>query len=237
MEELNMTNNNTSTGIGNLVAALAKAQGEMKGARRDSENPFFKHKYADLASVCEASFPFLSKNGLAIFQTLSNRNGSVIIHTTLAHSSGEWVRGELAVTPVKNDPQGLGSAITYGRRYSHMAIIGLPAEDDDGESAMGRQEKKPEIKTPQAKKETLTKDQPEAGQPEEKSDERKISDPQRKRFYAIAKGSGKTDEQIKAYLAIALNIEHTADIPVIMYDELCEWAGEKSERSAGEGDE
>jgi len=93
--------------------------------------------------------------------------------------------------------------------------------------------RKPEMKKPQAKP------GPKKEQPEEKPDNRKISDPQRQRFYAIAKGAGKTDEQIKAYLAIALNIEHAADIPVIMYDELCEWAAKENdqERNAGEDDE
>ena len=112
--------------IGKLAEALSKTQGELKEAVRDSNNPFFKSKYADLTSVWEACRSQLSKNGLAVVQTMAD-NGSerVVIVTTLIHSSGEWIRGRLSVKPVKNDPQGIGSAITYARRYSLAAIVGV----------------------------------------------------------------------------------------------------------------
>ena len=138
--------------IAQLVEALAKAQGEMKAAKKGSENPFFKSTYADLAAVCEASMVYLSKNGLAIIQTLDEMpsnfiNGrKLVVYTTLAHTSGEWIRSRLVLIPTADTPQGIGSAITYGRRYSHMAIIGLPAEDDDAEGAMGRGKKEPQRK-------------------------------------------------------------------------------------------
>ena len=131
---------NKSETIGKLAEALSKAQGMMKGAVKDSENPFFKSVYADLASVWDACREPLSKNGLSVTQTTRIAdNGEPVIITTLLHSSGEWMSGELLVKPVKNDPQSVGSAITYGRRYALSAIVGIAPEDDDGEKAQGRQ--------------------------------------------------------------------------------------------------
>ena len=131
---------NKSETIGKLAEALSKAQGMMKGAIKDSENPFFKSVYADLASVWDACREPLSKNGLSVTQTTRIAdNGEPVIITTLLHSSGEWMSGELLVKPVKADPQSVGSAITYGRRYALSAIVGIAPEDDDGEKAQGRQ--------------------------------------------------------------------------------------------------
>lgn len=124
-----------SPSIGALAAALSIAQGQMKSATKDSNNPFFKSKYADLTSVWDAIRGPLSNNKLAVFQTTSNNNGDIVVITTLAHSSGEWIRGTLALKPVKTDPQAIGSAITYGRRYALASICGVAPEDDDGIAA------------------------------------------------------------------------------------------------------
>jgi len=133
----------TSATIGALAAALAKTQAEMRGAIKDAQNPHLKNKYADLASAWAAWQPHGPKNGLAIVQlpgTVSDgTNVTVTIVTMLTHSSGEWIRGTLAM-PVKaergrSDAQALGSAVTYGRRYGMMAVCGLAAEDDDGNGA------------------------------------------------------------------------------------------------------
>lgn len=126
--------------IGKLAEALSAAQAEIEGARKTSANPFFKSSYADLAACWDAIREPLAKHKLAIVQTTEAGEGeAVIIITTLAHASGEWIRGRLRVSPKKaGDPQALGSAITYGRRYALTAIVGLAQVDDDGESAMGR---------------------------------------------------------------------------------------------------
>jgi hypothetical protein len=124
--------------IGKLAEALAKAQGEITGALKESKNPFFKSSYADLASCWDAARGPLSKNGLAVVQTSEYTVDGVIVVTTLAHSSGEWIRGSLYLKPVKNDPQGIGSCITYGRRYSFAAIVGLAQIDDDANAASGK---------------------------------------------------------------------------------------------------
>lgn len=130
-----------SESIKELATALAKAQGEMGGAKKGSANPFFKSKYADLAEVWEACREPLSTNGLAIIQTTAQDEKGVTVETILAHTSGEWISGKLSMVPVKNDPQGIGSIITYARRYSLSAIVGIAPEDDDAEKAMGRDHK------------------------------------------------------------------------------------------------
>ena len=145
---------------GALAAALAKAQRAMEGAKKDGWNPFYKSKYAELASVWDACREPLTANGLAVVQT-TNADGDgliVIIETTLLHESGEWIAGSLALVPAKpDDPQSVGSAITYGRRYGLAAMVGVCPEDDDGEAATGRakppQQPKPgEKATPKSSK-------------------------------------------------------------------------------------
>lgn len=130
--------------LGKLAEALAKAQGEMKHAIKDSNNPFFRSKYADLASVVDASRPALVKNGLSVVQYTEGN----LLYTMLLHSSGEWIKGNIELKPMKqvkdkgweesHDPQSYGSCITYARRYAMAAITGVATEDDDGNAASGQ---------------------------------------------------------------------------------------------------
>lgn len=123
--------------------AMAKAQGEMATAKKDSDNPFFKSKYADLSAVWEACRQALSKNNLSVIQTTGENDKGMFLTTTLCHSSGQWISGIYPIITQKQDPQGMGSAITYARRYALAAMVGVaPAdEDDDGERAMNREGK------------------------------------------------------------------------------------------------
>ena len=121
--------------IGLLATAMAKAQGQIKGAVRDSANPDFKSKYADLASVRGACAEALSKNELAVFQFPRATEEGVEVETLLAHSSGQWLAETLTMPVAKADAHGLGSAITYARRYALAAIVGVAPEDDDGNAA------------------------------------------------------------------------------------------------------
>jgi len=127
----------TSPNVGKLFAALAKAQGEIRGALKDAQNPHFKSRYADLASIVDAARP-LAKHGIATVQVPFSENGEIGVTTILGHDSGEWISGRLSVKPLKLDPQGAGSVLTYLRRYSLAAMAGIAPEDDDGEAAMGR---------------------------------------------------------------------------------------------------
>lgn len=135
---------NKSESIAGLAAALAKAQGQMKGAIKDSANPFFKSKYADLASVVEAIRAAFSANGLSYIQTVEpSEKDEVRVETTLLHSSGEWIScGVLSLPVSKVDAQGYGSALTYARRYSLSAAVGVAPEDDDGNAASAAKPKK-----------------------------------------------------------------------------------------------
>ncbi len=125
----------TSPTIGALALALSAAQGEMAAAKKDAENPHFKSRYADLASIWDACRAPLSKHKLAVLQTVAAQGDVVAITTMLAHESGEWVRDVLNLLPRDPSPQSAGSAITYGRRYALAAIVGVAPDDDDGNAA------------------------------------------------------------------------------------------------------
>ena len=133
---------NKSESIIEFAKAFALAQPEFGGAKKDSKNPYFKSSYSDLASVWEAANhnDALSKNGLSVVQVTGKDEYGTFLETILLHTSGEYISGKLYLAPVKEDPQGIGSAITYARRYGLQAILGIAPEDDDGEGAMGRAE-------------------------------------------------------------------------------------------------
>lgn len=130
--------------INELITALAKAQGSMSAASKDCSNPFFKSKYADLSSIWNACREPLSSNGLAVIQTVQQRENGDILYTILAHSSGQWISSSIPLR-IKSDGktnelQVMGSCLTYLRRYALSAIVGVaPDEDDDGNSGRGYQ--------------------------------------------------------------------------------------------------
>lgn len=123
----------TSEQISELAAALAAAQGMMENAIMNRSNPHFKSKYADLAAIFDAARKPLSANGLAIVQTI----GDNILHTRLLHTSGQWIASEHPL-PMSGRPQEIGSALTYARRYSLSALIGIAADEDDDGNAISR---------------------------------------------------------------------------------------------------
>ena len=125
--------------INEIAAALAKAQGQIKGAVKDAANPFFKSKYADLASVWDACRVALTANGIAVVQSPSStEDGRVSVTTMLLHGSGQWIAETLTVKPKDDGPQALGSVITYLRRYALAAFAGVAPEDDDAQAAEGQ---------------------------------------------------------------------------------------------------
>lgn len=132
-----------------LAQALVAAQGEFGAVVAGTANTFFKSTYADLAAVKEPTQPILLKHGLAVTQEPSflilNETPAKLVdtlRTVLIHESGEERESTMILRPVKNDPQGQGSAITYAKRYAYMAILGLVADkDDDGNAASGNTSK------------------------------------------------------------------------------------------------
>lgn len=126
---------NKSEGIDAIAAALVKAHAEINGVVKSATNPFFKSKYATLEAVTDAIKAPLLKHGIVVVQGVQDAENGVAIETMLLHSSGQWISSTLRLPASKEDAQGYGSAITYGRRYGLMAICGVPAEDDDGNAA------------------------------------------------------------------------------------------------------
>jgi hypothetical protein len=121
-----------------IADALAKAQLLIQPAIKDNTNPHFRSKYAGLPEVMQACLPHLNANGIAVIQAPSYSNGIVKILTRLNHRSGQWIQSELAVPVTKQDAQGVGSAITYGRRYSLSSMVGVIQDDDDGNAAVAQ---------------------------------------------------------------------------------------------------
>jgi hypothetical protein len=132
----------TSPQINELISALAKAQGQMRPAVFNRLNPHYKNRYADFTSCMDAAREPLSTNGLAVSQMPSTTaDGKFVLVTLLAHTSGQWMAGEFPLISAKMDSQGIGSAMTYAKRYSLCGMTGIVADedaDDDAETASGR---------------------------------------------------------------------------------------------------
>ena len=124
--------------IDQIAQALSQAQKAIKGAKKDSSNPHYKSRYADLASVWDACRDALTAQGLAVVQSAGSVDGQLRVSTMLVHTSGQWFSDDLLVPVRDTGPQAVGSAITYGRRYSLAAFVGVAPEDDDAESAEAR---------------------------------------------------------------------------------------------------
>jgi hypothetical protein len=125
--------------IGNLAAALAKAQKSIEGATKDAKNPHFNSRYADLSAIVDACREPLAANEIAVIQSPAADANLVRMTTMLLHSSGEWIESDpLQVQARDAAPQAIGSCLTYLRRYQLAAMVGIAPEDDDAEAAEGR---------------------------------------------------------------------------------------------------
>lgn len=145
-----------SENINELATALSKAQGEIEDATKDAENTFFKtaggkgSKYATLAAVLQEIRPKFSKYGLSLVQTPwtnKDNNGAYTMTTTIMHSSGQFISGDLELILDKGNMQAMGSAISYSRRYMASAMAGVSQEDDDGNAASQSVSNHPQPKT------------------------------------------------------------------------------------------
>jgi len=132
-----------SDSIQHVAAALVKFQAEVVDPAKDGNNPHFKSKFVELNDLLAAVRPILTKHGLAIMQEPAGNGADITITTILLHESGEWIELEpLMLKAQKTDPQGAGSAITYGRRYALSAVLGVAwDDDDDGNSASNNYKK------------------------------------------------------------------------------------------------
>lgn len=181
-----------SESIADLATALSKAQGQIEGARKDSANPHFKNKYADLASVWEACRAALTANGLSVIQMPgAMEDGRVTMTTQLCHSSGQYVRETLSIPIGRTvDAQGYGSATTYARRYALAAAVGVAPEDDDGNAAS-------------------------RGGPAPANDSARVGDAQLKTLQDLASGVGADLQKFCKYF----QVDSLLDIPASRYDD------------------
>ena len=140
-----MTEKTDSTQHASIASALAAAQAEMGPALKSAENPHFRSKYADLASVMDACLPALNRHGIAVIQPLLENEFGRSVVTRFIHSSGETLECPIPLIVGKDDMQGLGSAITYARRYGLMSLAGIAPEDDDGNAAAASMRNAPTV--------------------------------------------------------------------------------------------
>ncbi len=126
----------------NLAKALFAIQGELSGVVKDSSNPHYKSKYASLEAVIETVRPSMQKHGLTFIQSPGlYEDGALKISTSIVHAdTGECIHSTISVPLQKQDPQGVGSAITYACRYSLMALLGIPPVDDDAQATVRSKE-------------------------------------------------------------------------------------------------
>ena len=136
-----------SESIANLAKALSIVQGKLTYATKDSANPFFKSKYADLESVWDSCRSLLAENGLAVMQFPGEYfDGTMSLTTVLSHSSGEWISKEMSFPVAKPDAHGCMGILTYMRRGSLAAVIGIVQADDDGNTASNKSVNQPVVK-------------------------------------------------------------------------------------------
>lgn len=216
--------------INELSKALTLVQGKIEDAKTDSTNPHFKSRYPSLASVYASCRKLLSEHGIAIVQSPSvTEKGEVRITTLMAHVSDQFIEDSFDLMPKDKSPQAYGSAVSYGRRYALMAMIGIASDDDDGSSAstpydhsttqpvsanknysqgVSHQKQSVAIKT----------------NPSEFSGDRGyvVTDRQLKRLYAIQMEQGWAKAEVSQYIEKAFNKKSSTELTKGEYDVLCE---------------
>jgi hypothetical protein len=200
-----------SEGIGKLALALSKAQAKIIGAVKDSNNPFFKSKYAQLDSVMDAIREPFAENELSLTQVVDERENRLVLVTILMHSSGEYI---MSVYPLvckdMSNPQALKSLITYARRTSASAIAGVAETDDDAEEAMARTEKAQGDKYFEADQKRAL----------EFAKQGHVTEAQFKRLYAIQKNSSISQKEVMKMIKLRFNKNSSKELTMNEYDEL-----------------
>lgn len=207
----------TSEQINELAAALAKAQGDITNADKDKTNPHFQSKYATLASTWDACRAPLSKNGLSVVQVV---DGDVLI-SRLLHSTGQYIESTMGIKPTQNSPQGFGSALTYARRYSLQALVGIAPGDDVGQDDEDDANEGSGIQTePSAQtgpKPVITpKTQTKNEVPDKNPTQAQV-----KRLFSIAGASQWTNDQVKEFIGRKWGIDSTSKLTIDQYNEVC----------------
>jgi hypothetical protein len=194
-----------------VLKALMCARKQMGSVKKDSTNPFHKNKYASLPAFIEACDDALTNNGLIIYQCINQEDGKDCLITTLEHpESGQWLRSYATLLNVKGDSQGLGSAITYMRRYTMASLLNLcPDEDDDGQKACAP--------VPEKKKQTTPS--------------QKISEEQLDELLKLEKFADDSwKKNMKTYLKQTFKIDEYKDMPNTSFEKCMESLKKNTER-------
>ncbi|MBW2998673.1 ERF family protein [Candidatus Woesearchaeota archaeon] len=153
MEEKQVINMQQSEEIGELCKAILALQKDETSMKADGSNPHFNSKYSTLSNVFDTIKKFVSKHDLVTLQQIIIENDKSFLCTKLVHApSGQWISSMMRLTPERNSLQGLGSAISYARRYSLVTILGLSTSDDDGNEATKEEEQAQRAKKIQQEK-------------------------------------------------------------------------------------
>lgn len=220
-----------SENIDQIAIALCKAQSEFKSIPKNSINPHFKNRYASLDAIIESVRPILFKNGLSIVQLpMTSEIEGHYLETMLIHVSGQWITSHTPLVMDKNNMQGMGSAITYARRYALGAILGVaPDEDDDGNH--NAESLKKNSSTTSSSQITGTKMQGNnsisvqngISYTTKASQHTHISAPQAGRLIAICKKNNWSSNQLMEYLGREYEIRDTTQITRADYDAICDF--------------
>ena len=184
----------------NICKAFVKFQSEFKGMKPDSSNPFFKSTYISLDGILETARPILAKNGLAVIQEATGDGDYIFVKTKLIHESGEMIETEvLKMKPQKNDPQSMGSCITYSKRYQLAALLGIcECIDDDANIATYGN-----------------------SSPEQSKSTGKLSAKQVGRLLAIGLKAGIKEPEIKKVIKSEFGKDRIEDLSTEAYNSIC----------------
>lgn len=219
--------------LNQLFAALSIVQGKLKPVALDTTNPFFKSEYASYQACRVEAQPHLAEAGLAVFHVpCILPDGRPALECFLTHKSGQWMSGIYPLNPVKNDPQSLGSATTYAKRYSFKAMVGLfDKEDDDGNAAtQGPKTESPKPPPPPPGKAAPARRDDEPPPHGEAVSRRPAPPPgghggptekQLSRLWAIARAGGWERPQVHQYIETMFNVKSTSELSKAQYDNVC----------------
>lgn len=224
----------TSESIDQWCKAFSLAQAEFKPALKDSNNPFFGKNYADFAASLEATREAYKKHGFSFIQGVSEGLGGKVVITRILHASSQWVETEYPLVCSNwNDPQKLGAATTYAKRYGYQAANGLSTEDDDGNSNVVAPNKTNTVKPSQTQRtqepvraQDTKETQPASFKTQEPSapvnhsptKASGISDAQRKRMFAMSKSLGWDEAKTKAFIREHAQVESSKDLTRDAYE-------------------
>lgn len=230
----------SSPELNKLFEALAKAQLAMRPAVLDMVNPHYNSKYASITSCQDSYREPLAANGLAILQQVYSDGQAFYIRSLLGHSSGQWIATTFKLIVERQNMQGIGSAITYGRRYGVNSLIGVvDTEDDDGNQSLGGQKAQPapQQAKPQAHGAAPTAGakgnpggtgQTAAGEAKKQNPVGPVTEAQIKRLFAISNASKWTNEQVKLFMDLKWKIDSTKNLTREKYDFLVDTIQQKT---------